>query len=183
MEIFSALLAIWAGNSPVSGEFPAQRQVTRSFDVFFDLRPNKRLSKHSWGWWFETLPHPLWRQSNVVNYVINVSMDMSGTVSGWRNQMEAFSALLVFVRGVHWSPANSPHKGQWRGVFMLSMIYAWTHSWVSNRGAIGLRRHRAQHDVPVIFTETRISGDVIICVMYRHREKIQLYSMCFLRKC
>ena len=50
METFSALLAICAGNSPVPGEFPAQRPVTRSFDVFFDLRLNKRLSKQSWGW-------------------------------------------------------------------------------------------------------------------------------------
>ena len=54
METFSALLAICAGNSPVPGEFPAQRPVTRSFDVFFDLRLNKRLSIQSWGWWFET---------------------------------------------------------------------------------------------------------------------------------
>ena len=45
METFSALLAIFAGNLPVPGEFPAQRPVTRSFDVFFDLRPNKQLSK------------------------------------------------------------------------------------------------------------------------------------------
>ena len=51
METFSALLAICAGNSPVPGEFPTQRPVTRSFDVYFDLRPNKRLSKQSWGWW------------------------------------------------------------------------------------------------------------------------------------
>ena len=50
METFSALLAICAGNSPVPGEFPAQRPVTRSFDVYFDLRPNKRLSKQSLGW-------------------------------------------------------------------------------------------------------------------------------------
>ena len=64
METFSALLAICAGNSPVPGEFPAQRPVTRSFDVFLDLRPNERLSKHSWGWWFETLSSPLWRHSN-----------------------------------------------------------------------------------------------------------------------
>ena len=42
METFSALLAICTGNSPVPGEFPTQRPVTRSFDVFFDLRPNKR---------------------------------------------------------------------------------------------------------------------------------------------
>ena len=45
-----ALLAICAGNWPVTGEFPAQGPVTRSFDVFIDLRPNKRLSKESWGW-------------------------------------------------------------------------------------------------------------------------------------
>ena len=45
METFSALLAICAGNSPVPGEFPAQRPVTRNFDVFFGLRPNKLLSK------------------------------------------------------------------------------------------------------------------------------------------
>ena len=64
METFCALLAICAGNSPAPGEFPAQRPVTRSFDVFFDLRLNKRLSKHSWGWWFETPPCPLWRHSN-----------------------------------------------------------------------------------------------------------------------
>ena len=51
IEIFSALLAICAGNSPVAGEFPAQRPVTRSFDVFFDLRLNKRVSKQSWGWY------------------------------------------------------------------------------------------------------------------------------------
>ena len=49
------VLAICAGNSPVPGEFPAQRPVTRSFDVFFDLRLNKRLKKQSWDWWFETL--------------------------------------------------------------------------------------------------------------------------------
>ena len=47
------------------GEFLAQRPVTRSFDVFFDLRPNKRLSKQPWGWWFETPSCSLWRQCNV----------------------------------------------------------------------------------------------------------------------
>ena len=64
MGTFSALLAICAGNSPAPGEFPAQKPVTRSFEVFFDLCLNKRLSKQSWEWWFETLPRPLWRQCN-----------------------------------------------------------------------------------------------------------------------
>ena len=66
METFSALLAICAGNSPVSGEFPAQRLVTRSFDVFFDLRLNKPLSRQWWGWWFEMLSRLLWRHCNVL---------------------------------------------------------------------------------------------------------------------
>ena len=48
------------------GGFPTQRPVTRSFDVFFHLRLNKRLSKQSWGWWFETLSRPLWRHCNEV---------------------------------------------------------------------------------------------------------------------
>ena len=65
METFSALLPVCAGNSPVPGEFPAQRPVTRSFHAFFDLRLNKPLSKQSWGWWFETLSRPLWRHCNV----------------------------------------------------------------------------------------------------------------------
>ena len=62
----SALLAFYAGNSPVTGEFHTKRPVTRSFDVFFDLRLNKPLSKQSWGWWFETLSRPLWRHCNVL---------------------------------------------------------------------------------------------------------------------
>ena len=61
MEPFSVLLALCAGNSPVTGEVPSQRPVTRSFDVFFDLRLNKRLSKQSGRRWIET---PLWRHCN-----------------------------------------------------------------------------------------------------------------------
>ena len=64
METYSALLAICAGNSPVSGEFPAQGPVKRSFDVFFDLGLIKRLSKQSRGWWFEKSSCPLWRHCN-----------------------------------------------------------------------------------------------------------------------
>ena len=65
METLSALLAFCAGNSPVTGEFPSQRPVTCGFDVFFDLRLNKQLSKQSWSWWFETPSYSLWRQCNV----------------------------------------------------------------------------------------------------------------------
>ena len=66
METFSALLTLCVGNSPVTGEFATQRPLTRSFHVFFDLRLNKRLSKHSWVWWFETPSCSLWRHCSKV---------------------------------------------------------------------------------------------------------------------
>ena len=65
METFSALLAICAGNSPIAGEFPSQRRVTRSFDVFFDLRLNKWLSKQSRGWCIGPPSRSLWRHCNI----------------------------------------------------------------------------------------------------------------------
>ena len=85
MEPFSVLLAICAGNSPLSGEVPAQRPETRSFDIFFDLRLNKRLSKQTWGWWFETLSCPLWCQCNEVLRIRTHVIQYTAGVSGLDN--------------------------------------------------------------------------------------------------
>ena len=64
MEIFYKLMPICAVDPPVTSDFPAQRPVTRSFDVFFDLRLNKRSSIQSGGWWLEILSRTLWRHCN-----------------------------------------------------------------------------------------------------------------------
>ena len=85
MEIFSASLALFVESSPVTGQFPVQRPVTQSFDVFFDLRLNKRLSKQSWGWWFETSSRSLWRHCNVwiifhwVNDIMQIWLIFAGS--------------------------------------------------------------------------------------------------------
>ena len=124
METFSALLAICAGNSPVTGEFPAQRPVTRSFDIFFDLRLNKRLRKQSWGCWFETLSRPLWRHFNgYINdqhnaactvydklwifspevlwqeMISNQAVCCSDNIiqNGWRNPVAAVNSFIYYV--------------------------------------------------------------------------------------
>ena len=68
----------------------------------------------------------------------------------WRHQMETFSALLYLCAGIHRSPVNSPHIGQWRGALMLSLICAWVNAWVNNRETGDLRRHRAHYDVIVM---------------------------------
>ena len=93
METFSALVALSAGNSPVTGGFPSQRPVARRFDVFFDLCLNKQLSKHSWGWWFETPSRSLWRHCiwwfawrrkvTIHVYDILINYDFAPALNNW----------------------------------------------------------------------------------------------------
>ena len=94
----SALLAICARNSMVTGEFPTQRPVTRNFDVFFDLCLNIRLNKQSLCWWFETQLRSLWRHCNdacILHRMIkdNLSPGWEDVVSPCQNwsQFEVFS--------------------------------------------------------------------------------------------
>ena len=61
-----------------------------------------------------------------------------------------FPRCWPFVRGIHRSPMKSPHKGQWRGALMFSLICVWINGWVSNREAGDLRRYRAHYDVIIM---------------------------------
>ena len=106
METFSALLAICAGNSPVPGEFPTQRPVTRGFDVFFDLSPNKRLSKQSWGWWLEMLSRPLWRNCNAHRQGTTVHTLSYVDVNTWAHLLHLWPVML----GIYQQPEDSGHK-------------------------------------------------------------------------
>ena len=64
--------------------------------------------------------------------------------------METFPRYWPFVRGIHRFPMNSPHKGQWRGALMFSLICVWINGWVNNREADDLIRHRAHYYVIVM---------------------------------
>ena len=66
----------------------------------------------------------------------------------WRH----FPRHWLFVRGIHRSPMNSPHKGQWRRALMFSLISAWINGWVNNRETGDLRRHPVHYDVVVMLT-------------------------------
>ena len=103
MEIISALLAICAGNSPVTRELPAQRPLTRSIDVFFDLRLNKRLSKQWRGWWLDTPSCPLWCHCNAAithwdfTQIFNVSTTRynSLTLALWEGNSPVTNCFLT----------------------------------------------------------------------------------------
>ena len=84
------------------GEFPTQRPVMRSYDVFFDLRLNKPLSKQPWGWWFETSSWSLWRQCNDFTH-IGIS------------QMFTICSVI----DVEKSPSVCPFRVNWRLVIVI----------------------------------------------------------------
>ena len=142
METFSALL-------------PFVRGIHRSSDAelwcFLDLRLNKRLSKQSWGWWFESPSRLLWRHCYVSwSHVSVLSTKRHRRAHDDVIKWKHFPRCWPFVRRIHRSPVNSPHKGQWRGALMFSLICTWINSWVNNPEAGDLRRHRAHYDVSVM---------------------------------
>ena len=132
METFSALLVICAGNSPVTNEFPAQRKVTRSFDVFFDLRLNNWLSKQWWGWWFETPFRPLWRHCNVDwrswhylwdECLIGSKRMVWGIVYFNRSAQCIKSSLFVLCSALLWLCTNSFTIHFWRWGYPVIASY------------------------------------------------------------
>ena len=109
METFSALLALCAGIHRWPVNSPHKRSVTRNFDVFFDLRLNKWLSKQSWGWWFETPSCPLWHHCNELCTQFALCCCLA-VVDFIRDNMPDF-ALSIRVNTV---PIPLPVKQTWR---------------------------------------------------------------------
>ena len=99
------------------------------------------------GFWFDG-----WRRDKIDTTKWHIeelrATDHDGVIK-WRRH---FPRYWPFVRGIHRSPVNSPHKGQWRGALMLPLICAWIHGYANNREAGDSRRHRAHYDVTVMLT-------------------------------
>ena len=92
-----------------------------------------------------------------------------------------FSRYWPFVRGIHRSPVNSPHKGQWRGALMFSLICAWINGWVNDREAGDLRRHHTHHDVTIYNEYLRKckNAKMSICKLNYAKQSLHaLYIVC-----
>ena len=90
--------------------------------------------------------------------------DTHDDVIKWKH----FPRNWPFVREVHRSPVNFPHKGQWRGALMFSLIYAWINDWVNNREAGDLRRQNGHYDVIVMIRYLAISLFLTLFVPWNH---------------
>ena len=104
--------------------------------------------------------HDNWVDLKSYNYCLTPgALDQTQIrASSWRHQMEIFSALLV--RGIHRSPVNSPHKGQWRGALMFSLICTRISCWVNNGDAGDLRHQRVHYDVTVMWISNNTSDSI-----------------------
>ena len=158
IKTHSELLAIHKGNTLSLVDFPHKGPVTRNFDIFFCVSLNKPLNKES--------SAGDWRYHDA-----RVMSLMENTHNGV-NKWKCFPRWWFFVRGIHRWPVNSPHKGQWRGSLMFSLICARTNDWVTNRDAGDLRRHRAHYDVivmngPVAYITTFYCGNAAKTVTLR----------------
>ena len=98
-----------------------------------------------------------------------------------------------FMRGIHRSPVNSPHKGQWRGALMFTLICARINGWVNTRESGDLRRYRPHYDVIVMDYTTVIWSEWASLFPLRnffmgqnqngHRGTLQLWLSCNNYKC
>ena len=92
------------------------------------------------------------RQSAWIQVLAHLAIDtmliivVDDDVIKWKH----FRRYWPFVQGIHQSPVNNPHKGQWHGALMFSLICAWTNDWINNRDAGHSRRHCAHYDVTVM---------------------------------
>ena len=116
METFSALLALCEGNPLVTGGFPTQRPVTRSFDACFDLHPNKRLIKQSRRRWFESYSVSFWRHYNgwvedkmmlyIAKWLCCYVMCMRNVKIKWSTNKRNFRQIYVILYSANFSMAG-----------------------------------------------------------------------------
>ena len=96
METFSASLVLCAGNSPVTGEFPCKGHWRGALMISLICTLNKRLIKHSWGWWFEASLCPLWRHCKALYWWVPHTGNLPHTPSP--NPLQQYQFTITFKR-------------------------------------------------------------------------------------
>ena len=94
-----------------------------------------------------TTPQAIFFPSRLHLSVFPLSYISHDDVIKWKH----FPRYWPFVWEIHRSPVNSPHKGQWRGASMFSLICTWINDWLNNREAGDLIHYHAHYDVTVMF--------------------------------
>ena len=142
-----------AGNSPVTGEFPAQRPVTRKMFPYDDV-----IMIQHYGEWLNQTDGPCLLVYQITNMVActfgwqwgnstRLSSWFASIFAWWRHQMETFCPLLAVCEENQLVTSEFPYKGQWRRAWVFSLMWACTNECTASRDAGDLRRHGAHCDV------------------------------------
>ena len=180
-----------AGNSPVTGDFPAQMARNAERFPFDDVIMSTSFVIKSDSQTVSITQSPIPHRTSAWGncWFISTNLFIKKRCyrypteppcwdTWWRHQMETLAALLDFCAGIHRSPVNSLHKGQWRGALMFYLIFARINGWLNIRGAGDLRRHRAHYDVDVMILFIDGFWDTIICG-YMMRNNFITYVVVF----
>ena len=139
------LSAIWLCPQPISipYEISNHRSIKTAYILTrFSCHSNLNLISNAWWMKISTM---LVNTYHIEQVLISM-LFWHDDVIKWKH----FPRYWPFVRGIHRSPVNSPHKGQWRGPLMFTLNCVWINDWVNNREAGDLRRYRAHYDVTLM---------------------------------
>ena len=141
--------------TPITNHDTCRHKLRQRYNLWQSY--HKSLSCNMWKmkkgrncWICDELFKPGWGLPAIMNEMDDTwEINFHDDIIKWKH----FPRNWPFVRGIHRSPVNSPHNGQWRGALKFSLSCAWINAWVNNCDADDLRRHRAHHDVTVICSE------------------------------
>ena len=141
-----SVTGLCAGNSPVTGEFPAQMASSaENISIWW---------RHHEGCWPNVCCNSCVASFKCRSFTYTEPrLGHHDDVIWWKH----IPRYWPFVWGIHRSPVNSSHKGQWRGGSMFSLICAWTNGWANNGDAGNLRPYRAHYDVIVMSLYPKMS--------------------------
>ena len=151
MEKSSVLLALCAGNSPSKGQWRGVLMfsfICAWINGWVNNRDAGDLRRHRAR--YDAIVMGLYRSRKRPNTPVNLHTHVYTKTHDDVIKWKHFPRYWPFVRGIHRSPVNSPHKGQWRVALMFTLICARINGWVNNREAGDLRRYRAHYDVIVM---------------------------------
>ena len=169
--------------NPVEYCNTARFKILSNKKSFINIRADSRLAPSQW---------EMLLQSNAVSHWLGANLESALTISvvhsSWLLhsinhddviKWKHFPCYWPFVRGIHRSPVNSLHKGQWRRALMFSLICVWINGWVNNREAGDLRRYRVHYDVIVVINFPECSGVIMGFVGTHKNDAIYWTQHCF----
>ena len=135
---------MWDCSNSTASTLELLQSWTTPLILIVNIQPSQEKHTENYSW--QTRIGHVWAGSMTSQHATFAFVVLHDDVIKWKH----FPRNWPFVREIHRSPVNFPHKGHWRGALMFSLVYAWINDWVNNREAGHLRRQHGHYDVIVM---------------------------------